>query len=61
MDRELDQLKAWIIRKRVQGCSVTEICTSAKISRDVAIVPVLPGCHTQGDTLADVMENAKEA
>jgi predicted RNase H-like HicB family nuclease len=27
----------------------------------VAIVPVLPGCHTQGDTLAEVMENAKEA
>jgi predicted RNase H-like HicB family nuclease len=27
----------------------------------VAIVPALPGCHTQGDTLAEVMENAKEA
>ena len=27
----------------------------------VAIVPALPGCHTQGDTLAQVMENAKEA
>jgi transposase len=35
MDRDLDQLKAWIVRKRVQGCSVTEICTSAKISRDM--------------------------
>lgn len=27
----------------------------------VAIVPALPGCHTQGDTLTEVMENAKEA
>jgi predicted RNase H-like HicB family nuclease len=27
----------------------------------VAIVPALPGCHTQGDTLAEVMENVKEA
>ncbi len=27
----------------------------------VAIVPALPGCHTQGDTLAEVMENPKEA
>ena len=27
----------------------------------VAVVPALPGCHTQGDTLAEVMENVKEA
>ncbi len=27
----------------------------------VAVVPALPGCHTQGDTLDEVMENAKEA
>jgi predicted RNase H-like HicB family nuclease len=27
----------------------------------VAIVPALPGCHTQGDTLVGVMENVKEA
>jgi predicted RNase H-like HicB family nuclease len=27
----------------------------------VAIVPALPGCHTRGDTLAEVMENVKEA
>jgi predicted RNase H-like HicB family nuclease len=27
----------------------------------VAIVPALPGCHTQGDTLAEAMENVKEA
>jgi putative transposase len=35
MDRDSDKLKAWIIRKRLQGCSVTEICASAKISRDM--------------------------
>jgi predicted RNase H-like HicB family nuclease len=27
----------------------------------VAIVPALPGCHTQSDTLTEVMENVKEA
>ena len=35
MDRDLEQLKAWIIKKRLQGWSVTEICTSAQISRDM--------------------------
>jgi predicted RNase H-like HicB family nuclease len=27
----------------------------------VAYVPELPGCHTEGDTLKEVMENIKEA
>jgi len=27
----------------------------------VALVPALPGCHTQGDTLTEVMDNVKEA
>jgi predicted RNase H-like HicB family nuclease len=27
----------------------------------VALVPVLPGCHTQGDTLEEAERNAKEA
>ena len=27
----------------------------------VAIVPALPGCHTQGDTLTEVVQNVKEA
>lgn len=27
----------------------------------VALVPTLPGCHTQGDTLEEVMDNVKEA
>jgi hypothetical protein len=35
MEGDLDRLKKWIVRKRVQGCSVTEICTSAQISRDM--------------------------
>lgn len=26
----------------------------------VALVPALPGCHTQGDTLEELMDNAKE-
>jgi len=28
---------------------------------DVAYVPTLPGCHTQGDTLQELMDNVKEA
>lgn len=35
MDRDLDRLKEWIVEKRLQGCSVVEICTSAQISRDM--------------------------
>jgi predicted RNase H-like HicB family nuclease len=27
----------------------------------VAMVPALPGCHTQGDTMPEVLENIKEA
>jgi predicted RNase H-like HicB family nuclease len=27
----------------------------------VVIVPALPGCHTQGDTLSEVIQNLKEA
>jgi len=27
----------------------------------LAFVPALPGCHTQGDTLQELMENVKEA
>ena len=27
----------------------------------VALVPALPGCHTQGDTIDEVVRNVKEA
>ncbi len=27
----------------------------------IAVVPELPGCHTQGDSLDEVMENVREA
>ncbi len=27
----------------------------------IAIVPELPGCHTQGDSLDEVIENVREA
>jgi len=27
----------------------------------IALVPSLPGCHTQGDTLEELMKNVKEA
>ncbi len=27
----------------------------------LAFMPALPGCHTQGDTLGELIDNAKEA
>ncbi len=27
----------------------------------IAFVPTLPGCHTQGDTLEEVLDNIREA
>ncbi len=27
----------------------------------IAVVPELPGCHTQGDSLGEVLENIREA
>jgi len=27
----------------------------------IALVPALPGCHTQGNTLGELIDNAKEA
>jgi predicted RNase H-like HicB family nuclease len=27
----------------------------------IAFVPALPGCHTQGDTLEELMKNIREA
>jgi transposase InsO family protein len=35
MERDWDRLKIWIVRKKLQGCLVTEICNSARISRDM--------------------------
>jgi predicted RNase H-like HicB family nuclease len=29
--------------------------------RYIAIVPSLPGCHTQGDTISEVLDNVREA
>lgn len=35
MNRDIDKLKKWIINKREQGLSVTDICYKANISRDM--------------------------
>lgn len=35
MERDWNRLKRWIIRKRLQGWSVTKICAWAQISRDM--------------------------
>lgn len=35
MERDWNRLKIWIVRKRLQGWSVAEICAHAKISRDM--------------------------
>ena len=35
MDRDWDRLRSWIVRKRLEGKSVAEICVQAQISRKV--------------------------
>ena len=35
LDRDIDQLKTWIIQKKLKGWSVTDICISAKINHDM--------------------------
>lgn len=35
MERDWDRLKRWIIKRRLQGWSVTEICAHAQITRDM--------------------------
>ena len=35
MERDWDRLKRWIVKQRLQGYSVTEICVSAQLSRDM--------------------------
>ncbi len=35
MERDWDRLRRWVVRKRLQGWSVTEICAEARISRDM--------------------------
>jgi transposase len=35
LDRDVDWIKVWIIKKKLQGWSVTDICASVKISRDM--------------------------
>jgi transposase len=35
MEGDWDRLKAWIVRKRVQGWSVADICVHARVSRDM--------------------------
>jgi len=33
LERDLDKLRRWIIRRRLEGQPVTSICTQARISR----------------------------
>ena len=35
MDRDQRQLKEWIVRKRLQGCSISDICAQAGTGRDM--------------------------
>jgi transposase len=35
MERDWEKLRKWIIRKHLEGMSVTAICAQAKISRKV--------------------------
>ncbi len=46
-------------KERVYGFDV--VIMEDKSGGYVAIVPALPGCHTQGDTMDDVLDNVREA
>jgi len=46
-------------KERVYGFDV--VIMEDKSGGYVAIVPALPGCHTQGDTMDEVLDNIKEA
>ena len=35
MDRDQRRLKEWIVGKRLQGCSISDICAQARIGRDM--------------------------
>lgn len=48
-----------LIRKRVYGFNVTIL--GDETGGYVALVPTLSGCHTQGDSIDEVLKNIKEA
>ena len=48
-------------RKRAQTFSYSVYYEAASEGGFVAIVPALPGCHTQGETLEDSERNIREA
>ncbi len=37
------------------------IMKDGEVGGYISLVPSLPGCHTQGDTLEEVTENTREA
>jgi antitoxin HicB len=50
-----------MIRKPAKTLSYSVLYEQAPEGGYVAFVPVLPGCHTQGETLEEAERNAAEA
>ena len=48
-----------LVTRRVREFSV--VILEDETGGYIAVVPELPGCHTQGDSLDEVMKNIKEA
>jgi len=48
-------------RKRARSFSYSVFYEQAPEGGYVAIVPALPGCHTQGDTIEEAERNIKDA
>ena len=50
-----------MVRKAIRAVSYSVFYEQAAEGGYVAIVPSLPGCHTQGDTLEEAERHVKEA
>jgi transposase-like protein len=35
LDRDIDQIKVWIVKTRLQGWAVTDICVSVRVNREM--------------------------
>jgi len=55
----LDKKGVILVTRKVHEFSV--VVLEDETGGYIAIVPELPGCHTQGDSLDEVMKNIREA
>jgi len=52
-------MREWFMDRRTREFNV--VILEDESGGYIALVPELPGCHTQGDSLDEVIKNVKEA